>query len=83
MLSKSFQDDWGQVNNRQTFTDGHLLISINSQVYEFSFVYTFSQGRFDHRSYDQIILMRMYKEIRKLHLKLDLKKILSKTYVKS
>ena len=63
MLSKSFQDDWGQVNNRQTFTDGHLLISINSQVYEFSFVYTFSQGWFDHRSYDQTTLMRMYKQI--------------------
>ena len=27
--SKSFQDDWSQVNNRQTFTDRHLLIPIN------------------------------------------------------
>ena len=26
---KSFQDDWIQVNNRQTFTDRHLLIPIN------------------------------------------------------
>ena len=27
--SKNFQDDWSQVNNRQTFTDRHLLIPIN------------------------------------------------------
>ena len=29
ITSKSFQDDWSQVNNRQTFTDKHLLIPIN------------------------------------------------------
>ena len=28
-VSKSFHDDWNQVNNRQTFTDRHLLIQIN------------------------------------------------------
>ena len=27
--SKGFQDDWSQVNNRQTFTNRHLLIPIN------------------------------------------------------
>ena len=26
---KRFQDDWSQNNNRQTFTDRHLLIPIN------------------------------------------------------
>ena len=27
--SKGFQDDWRQNNNRQTFTDRHLLIPVN------------------------------------------------------
>ena len=73
--TKGFQDDWSQVNNnRQTFTDRHLLIPINLQIYKFSFVCAFSSGWFEHRSYDQTTLMRMYKQIRKLHLKLHLKK---------
>ena len=44
--SKKFQDDWSEVNNRQTFidTNRHLLIPINQQkIYTFLFVnYTFS-----------------------------------------
>ena len=56
-----FQDDWSQVNNRQSFTDRHLLIPINEQVYKFSFVYAFSSWWFDHRSYDQTTLIRMHK----------------------
>ena len=59
--SKIFQDDWSQVNNRQSFTDRHLLIPINEQVYKFSFVYAFSSWWFDHRSYDQTTLIRMHK----------------------
>ena len=59
---KSFQDDWSQVNNKQTFTDRHLLMPINKEkVYTFSFVYRFSKGQFDHRSYDQTISMRINK----------------------
>ena len=75
---KSFQDDWSQVNNRQTFTDKHLLIPINSEG-------LYIQGWFDHRSdvLYQNPLMRIYKQIRKLHLKLYLKEITSKIYAKS
>ena len=76
--SKSFQDDWSQVNNRQTFNDKHLLIPINSEG-------LYIQGWFDHRSgvLYQNPLMRIYKQIRKLHLKLYLKEITSKIYAKS
>ena len=63
----------------QTFTDRHLLIPINEEVYKFSFVYVF----FEHRPYDQTTLMRMYKQIRKLHTKLHIKKITSKICAKS
>ena len=60
--TKSFQDDWSQVNNKQTFTDGHLLIPINKEkVYTFPFVYRLSKGQFDHRSYDQSISMKINK----------------------
>ena len=40
---------------------------------------------FYHRPYDQTIVMKIYKQIRKLHLKLHLKKITSKSkiYAKS
>ena len=40
-VSKSFQDDLNQVNNKQTFSDRHLLIPI-SYYDTFSFVNTFS-----------------------------------------
>ena len=73
---KSFQDYWSQVNSRQTFTDRHLLAPINQQFYRFSFVYVFSEGWFDHRSYDQTTLIRMYKQITRFHLKSHLKYIL-------
>ena len=63
---------------RTTFTDSYLLILINWQVYKFSFVYPFWKGWFEHRSHDQSLFMSMYKQIRRLHLK-----IISKIYAKS
>ena len=57
-------------------TIGRLLMitiywyQLTQKVYTFWFVYTFTSGWFDHRSYDQTTLIRMYKEVRKLHLKI-------------
>ena len=53
----------------------NFLFTPISNIYfkKFSrFLYVFSQGWFDPRSYDQIAVMRICKQIRKLHLKLHL-----------
>ena len=48
----------------------------------FSFVYTFLKGWFDHRYSAQTTFVRIYKQIRKLDLKLHLKEITPKIYAK-
>ena len=59
---------WYQSTNR--FINSHLFIHSH-------------KGGLTKDFYDQTTLMRMYKQIWKLHLKQDLKKITSKIYLKN